>query len=196
MSALAGSIVAETPDWVVGEMPPGYQTRMAEIRRLTDEMHAMDEIGRVLWQTRDPLRQAVRALLSALRCEVVSPPDGDGPIAVRLDEKHRLLVHVAGPGGAIHKTSDDLSYAFQIMQRAEDHDRVALLANVDPGTPPSERPDPVMPDALKVVQRMGLNVVEASTLFGMWRISLQDPARAHKLLERLHAQDGGVFVLS
>jgi hypothetical protein len=196
MAGLARLTVADTPEWVVAEMPPGYQTRLGEIQRLSAELHDMDEVARVLWQSGDPLRQATRALVSQLRCEVVSPPDSDGPIAARLDDRHRLLVHVAGPAGAIHKTSDDLAYAFQVLQHAEDHDRLVLLVNADPGAPIAQRPDPVTPDALKVVQRMGLNVIEAATLFGLWRLSLQEPGRAQKLLERLHAQDGGLFALS
>lgn len=196
MSGLARSAVAETPDWVVGEMPPGYQTRMAEIQRLSDEMHAMDAIGRVLWQTGEPLRHAVRALLGTLKCDVESAPDPDGPIGARLDHARRLLFLVADAGGPIQKTSPDLARAFQIMQFADERDRVVLVANVDPNARPADRPSAVMADAQKVVQRMGVNVLEASSLFGLWRLSMQDATRARTLLERLHAQDGGVLALT
>lgn len=196
MTALARPTVAETPDWVVAEMPPGYQTRMAEIQRLSEDLHAMDEIARVLWQTGEPLKHAVRALVATLKCEVESAPGADGPIAVKLDTTRRLLLHVAGPSGAIQKTSEDLANAFQILQFADDRDRVVLVANADAGARLSDRPDPVMPDALKVVQRMGLNVLETSTLFRLWRLSMENQGKARTLLERLHAQDGGPFVLS
>jgi hypothetical protein len=73
---------------------------------------------------------------------------------------------------------------------------VVLVANADAGARLSDRPDPVMPDALKVVQRMGLNVLETSTLFRLWRLSMENQGKARTLLERLHAQDGGPFVLS
>jgi hypothetical protein len=196
MTGLEQSTVADTPEWVVAEMPPGYQTRLGEIQRLSAELSAMDEVGRVLWQTGDPLRRALRALLASLKCEVVSPQNTDDPIAVRLENRRRLLIHVVAEGGVVNKTSDDLSYAFQILQHADELDRVVLLVNANPGAPLSERPAPVTPDALKVAQRMGVNVVEAVTFFGLWRMSLQDSSRAPRALERLHAQDGGLFVLS
>ena len=196
MSALARSTVAETPDWVVGEMPPGYQTRMAEIQRLSDEMHAMDAIGRVLWQTGDPLKHAVRALLSSLKCEVEPSEDADAPISAKLDQTRRLLFLVADAAGPIQKTSQDLAHAFQIMQFADERDRVVLVTNVDPSARPSERPSAVTADAQKVVQRMGVNILEASTLFGLWRLSLQDATKARTLLERLHAHDGGPLALT
>ena len=40
-------------------MPPGYQTRLGEIERLSADLDAMDRIGRVLWESGEPLRDAV-----------------------------------------------------------------------------------------------------------------------------------------
>jgi hypothetical protein len=74
-------------------------------------------------------------------------------------------------------------------------DRVVFVANNDPATPPADRPDPVLPDALDVLHRMGVDVVTTTTLFRLWRLSLEDQEKAWKALERLHAQDGGPFVM-
>jgi uncharacterized protein involved in propanediol utilization len=43
---------------------------------------------------------------------------------------------------------------------------------------------------------MGVNVATTGTLIGLWRQSFTDPQRVRTLLDRLHAQDGGAFVVS
>jgi hypothetical protein len=75
------------------------------------------------------------------------------------------------------------------------NDRVVFVANNGPATPPADRPDPVLPDALDVLQRMSVNVVTTSTLFRLWRLWYEDQQKAQKALDRLHAQDGGPFVI-
>jgi hypothetical protein len=75
------------------------------------------------------------------------------------------------------------------------NDRVVLVANNDPTSPPAGRPDPAFPDALGVLQRMGVVVVTTATLFRLWRLSYEDQPKARKVLERLHAQDGGLFTI-
>jgi len=195
MTALAQPAVGRAPDWVIAEMPPGYHTRMEEIQRLSADLHALDEIGRVLWQTGDPLKDAVRAVLAALKCEVESTPGAIGSIVVKLDATRRLLLHVSRASGAIQKTSEDLAQAFQVLQFAGERDRVVLVANPDGDTRPAERPDPVTADALHVLQRVGVNVLDTPTLFRLWRLSYEDPGRVRTSLERLHAQEGGRFVM-
>ena len=187
--------LAQAPEWVVAEMPPGYQTRLIEIQRLSADLRAMDSIGRVLWETGEPLRDAVGAVFGALKCEVDATAGTAGPIAVKLGESRRLLVVVSGAAGPIQKTNEELAQAFQAVQFAAADDRVVLVANNNPATPPADRPDPVLPDALGVLHRMGVGVVTTATLFRLWRLSLEDQERARKALERLHAQDGGPFVI-
>ena len=187
--------LAQAPEWVVAEMPPGYQTRLIEIQRLSADLRAMDSIGRVLWETGEPLRDAVGAVFGALKCEVDATAGTAGPIAVKLGESGRLLVVVSGAAGPIQKTNEELAQAFQAVQFAAVDDRVVLVVNNDPATPPAERPDPVLPDALDVLLRMGVVVVTTATLFRLWRLSLEDEQKARKVLERLHAQDGGLFVI-
>lgn len=176
-------------------MPPGYQTRLLEIQRLSADLHAMDRIGRTLWETGEPLREGVGTLLGALRCEVDASPGTAGLIAAALDDSRRLLVLVSGAASPVQKTNEELALAFQAVQFAAAGDRVVYVVNHDPATRPADCPDPVLPDALGMLQRMGVNVATTATLFRLWRLSLEDPPKARAALERLHGQDGGLFVV-
>jgi hypothetical protein len=78
---------------------------------------------------------------------------------------------------------------------ANDDDRIVLVANTDPATRPAGRRDPIDADATKLLRRLGANLLLAPTLFAVWTLSLQDRDRARSSIERLHAQDGGLFEL-
>ena len=187
--------VAGAPDWMVAEMPPGYQTRLLEIRRLSADLKAMDGIGCVLWQTGEALRDAVGKLFAALKCEVDPMPGDTGAIAVGLGGLRRLLLVVSAAAGPIQKMNEELACSFRAVQFAGENDRVVLVVNNHPTTPPADRPDPILPDALGVVQRMGVNVLTTVALFRLWRLSLEDQQKARKALDHLHAQDGGQIPL-
>ncbi len=187
--------VAGAPDWMVAEMPPGYQTRLLEIKRLSADLQAMDVIGCVLWETGEALRDAVATLFAALKCEVDLTPGDTGAIAVGLGGSRRLLLVVSGAGSSIQKTNGELARSFQAQQFAGANDRVVLVVNNHPATPPADRPDPIHPDALGVLQKMGVDVLTTVTLFRMWRLSIEDQQKARSALDRLHAQDGGRFLL-
>jgi len=196
MTELTQPALSQAPEWIAAEMPPGYQTRLFEIQRLSADLHAMDRIGRVLWETGEPLRDAVGAVFGALKCDVDATPGTDGPIVVKLSESRRLLLLVSGAASPIQKTDQELAQAFQVVQFAGANDRVVIVANNDPATPPADRPDAVLPDALGVLHRMGVDVVTTATLFRLWRLSYEDQQKARKTLERLHEQDGGPFVIA
>jgi hypothetical protein len=195
MTVRTQPVLAQAPDWIAAEMPPGYQTRLLEIRRLSADLHTMDRFGRVLWETGEPLRDAVSAVFGALKCEVDITAGPAGPLAVKLGDARRLLLLVSSAAGPIEKTNEELAQAFQAVQFAAPDDRVVFVANNEPATPSGERPDPVLPDALAVLHRMGVGVVTTTTLFKLWRLSLDDQQKARQALDRLHAQDGGPFVL-
>ncbi len=186
--------LTKAPEWMSAEMPPGYQTRLWEMERLAADLDAMDRIGRVLWETGEPLLDAVVALFGALKCEVDATSGPTGPIVVKLDESHRLLLVASDAASPIQKTDEGLARAFRAVQFASANDRVVLLASNDPATPPADRPDPALPDALGVLQRMGVAVMPTAALFRLWRLWYEDQPKAQKHLERLHAQDGGLFV--
>jgi len=177
-------------------MPPGYQTRVVEIERLMSELREMEAIGRVLYETGEPLKDGVRAVFNALKCEGEPTPEAPWSLAVKLDGSRRLLVYVPGTDAQLQKTSDALTHAFQLVQLAGERDRVLRVANNDPAVPPAQRPDPVRPDAMQVLQRMGVNVTTTGALVNLWRLSFTDPQRVRTLLDRLHAQDGGAFVVA
>jgi hypothetical protein len=195
MTVRTQPVLTLAPEWIAAEMPPGYQTRLLEIRRLSADLHTMDRFGRVLWETGDALREAVGAVFGALKCEVEVTAGPAGPVVVKLGDARRLLLLVSGAAGPIEKTSEELAQAFQVVQFASADDRVVFVGNNDPATPPPDRADPVRPDALGVLGRMGVDVVTTSTVFKLWRLSLEDQQKARQALDRLHAQDGGTFVL-
>jgi hypothetical protein len=195
MTGQTQAVLTEAPEWMSAEMPPGYQTRLSEIERLSADLDAMDRIGRVLWGTGEPLRDAVGALFNALKCEVDDTPGSTGPLVVKLGESRRLLLVVSGSASPIKKTDEELAQAFRAVQFASANDRVVFVANNDPATPPADRPDPVLPDALGVLQRMSVNAVTTATLFRLWRLWYEDQPKARKVLERLLAEDGGLFTI-
>jgi len=195
MTGQAQAALTEAPEWLSAEMPPGYQTRLWEMKRLSADLDAMDRIGRVLWRTGEPLRDAVDALFNALKCDVDATLGSTGPLVVKLGESRRLLLVVSGSLGPIKKTDEELAHAFRAVQFASTNDRVVLVANNDPATPPADRPDPALPDALGVLQRMGVAVVTTATLFRLWRLWYEDQPKARKVLARLLAEDGGLFTI-
>jgi hypothetical protein len=183
-------VLDQGPDWMPAEMPPGYRTRLLEIERLSADLQAMDGIGRVLWATGEPLRDAVTRLFAELKCEVEAPQEAGGPIAVTLGPSQRLLVLVSETVGPIHKTHDEITRAFQAVQFADANDRVVFLAQGDPATPPADRSDPVLPDAQGLLEKMGVEVVSTTSVFRLWRLWLEDQQKARKALQRLHAEEG------
>ena len=73
-------------------------------------------------------------------------------------------------------------------------DRVIIAANIPCDKPANARPDPpATPEALRLIQGLGANVVATPTLFGLWRFSLKDKGSVRESIKRLHALDGGIF---
>jgi hypothetical protein len=193
MSMLAQ--LANDPEWLVAEMPPGYQNRVAEIQRLTEDLRTMGRFGRLLCQVGPELTEAVRDTFAVLRFDVDEMPDASA-LTVRLDSRRRLLLYVSAATGAIQKKGPELAQVFRLVQElADDGDRVVLLGNSDPNTRPADRVTPVGPEAQDLLRRLGANFLAAPTLFSMWSLSLHDMDRARAWVERLYSQDGGMFVL-
>jgi hypothetical protein len=195
MTGRTQAAFAQAPEWVADEMPPGYRTRLVEIERLSGDLREMDRIGCVLWETGEPLRDAVSAVFGALRCEVDGASGAAGPIVVKLGEARRLLLVVSGAASQVEKTHEDLVRAFQALQFAGAGDRVVFVTSNDPATPPADRPDPLSPDARDMLENMGVDIVTTATLFRLWRLAFEDERKARTALEHLHAQNGGPFVI-
>lgn len=176
------------PEWVVSQMPPGYQNRVAEIQRLVADLQDMGRFGRLLWQTGPQLNEAVRDVFVALKLEteLVQSSSVLG-VAVRLDGQRRLLFHASAATETIEKKSAELARIFQMLHEvAEGSDRVVLVTNVDPETPPADRADAMTPDALNFLIRIGASHLPATTLFTLWKLGLQNPERARAQVERLY----------
>src|SRR5262245_41055134 len=126
--------ISQAPDWVIAEMPPGYHNRLDEIRRLTEDLRALDSFARLLWANGTPLTEAVRDAFVALQFDAAIMPGHTSDISVRLNGR-RLLVHVVPTPEVIRKKSADLARVFQLLhESAEDGDRVVLVSNAAPAT--------------------------------------------------------------
>ena len=181
------------PDWLVAEMPPGYQTRFAEIQRLSAEMQAMDRFARLLWESGPELREAVAETFGSLKCAPEPVPGDTSVLMVKLDPRRRLLVAVAETDGVIEKKSPELARAFRLVHEiGGEDDRTLLVTSGDRAKPPNARAADVSPEALKLLTRIGVNVLPAATLFNVWSLSQMDPSRARTYLEKVHALDGGM----
>src|SRR3954468_22580215 len=90
------------PDWVVAEMPPGYETRLSEIQRLIADLNEMNRFARLLTELGPRLAESARAVFAAMKfeTELVEGP-ADALVAVRLDGKRRLLVVPSSTNGPV-----------------------------------------------------------------------------------------------
>ena len=185
------------PDWVVAEMPPGYETRLSEIQRLITDLNAMNRFARLLTELGARLAESVCDAFTAMKfeTELVEGP-AESLVAVRLDGNRRLLLIPSSSSGPVQKKGAELTEVFRVLQEvAGDPDRVVLVTNVDPETRPADRPPAIAPDALALLTRMGVIHFPASALFKLWKLSFQGMDRARAQVERLHAADPGTFEL-
>ncbi|MGE0702805.1 MAG: hypothetical protein AB7F99_08360 [Vicinamibacterales bacterium] len=192
MDALVAAAV-DAPDWVLSEMPPGYQNRVAEIRRLSAELEDMSRFGRLLWAIGPSLRESVVDLFAALRFNAEPLPSVESTVAAKLDHR-RLLMLVSSADRTIDKQGPEVAQTFALLhQTAGEHDRVVLITNGDRMQAPVSRAPQIAPDALKLLQRMGVNILPAPTLFKLWTVAGHNVDQAKRLVSRLHEQDGGLF---
>jgi hypothetical protein len=185
------------PDWVVAEMPPGYQNRVREIQMLVADLEAMGRFGRLLTETGARLGEAVRDVFASLRYETALMADETSTaVVVGLDGRRRLLVHVAGDGQVIQKKSPEIARVFQVLQEvAEESDHVVFVTNAEPQRKPADRGRSVTAEAEGFLSRLAVSHVSALTLFALWKLSLQEPERAREQVLRLHTHEGGPFEL-
>lgn len=198
MGAIAETLAQTAPPWVTAEMPPGYQNRMAEIERLVADLEAMGRFGRLLWQVGAPLAETACDAFKTLKFDShVAGQPSDSIVVVALDGTRRLLLLVSPTREPVQKKGAELAQAFQLLHEvAGDADRVVLVLNTEPETRPADRGQAMTPDAATLLRRMGVSYLNGATIFGLWKMSLEDPSRARTHVERLFAQDGGLFELS
>jgi hypothetical protein len=191
------TLALHQPDWLAAEMPPGYRNRLEELQRLSRELEELERFGRLLCAVGPELGDAVRDMLAALELDTVAAPGGNGSsIVVKLDSGRRLFLYVSPSEHPVQRRSQELAHVFQIIhEQASEGDRVVLIANHSPTVRPAERRDGVDAEAVSLLKRLGANYVAGPTLFTLWSLSLQDRKRAREVFDRIHAQDGGVFVM-
>ncbi len=186
----------QQPEWVTPELPPAYNDLARQMAALKQEAAKFESFGALLWQTGQPLVRAVRDVFAAMRFDAGLAENGASYDAhVQLDANRRLLLQVIGSSGPINKQSPKITQILQtIQQEATEHDRIVLVANVYCETPVRDRTlEPVTPDALRLILGLGANLVVASTLFGLWKFSLQDLDDARKSVFSLHKLNGGIY---
>jgi hypothetical protein len=185
------------PEWVVAEMPAGYQNRLTEIQRLVADLQQMGRYARLLWQIGPELGEAARDAFTALKSDAEAASVGTTTlVTVKIETRGRLLLLPSVATTTIQKKSAEISHVFQLLQEvAEETDRVVLVTNVDAEKPPAERVPALGPDALALVTRMGASHVTGPTLFSLWKLSMEQMDRARAQITRLYAEDAGTFEL-
>lgn len=187
--------VDEQPAWVAAELPPEYGEIARKIANLRHEARKYERFADVLWCKGQPLKLGVRDVFAALEFKTdLSDETANYDLAVELEPQRRLLVEVLAGVSPLDKRSPDIARALRAIQEAGPGDRVVFAANIPCDKPVAMRQEvPAAPDALRLIQGLGANLVTTATLFGFWRYSLQDLAGARKSVHLLHALDGGIF---
>ncbi|HUR36089.1 MAG TPA: hypothetical protein VM032_19940 [Vicinamibacterales bacterium] len=186
------------PDWVVAEMPPGYQNRVREIQMLMSDLQAMSRFGRLLTDTGGRLGEIVRDVFVTLGLDTALMADEQSTaVVVGLPQgRGRLLVHVAADAQIVQKKSPEIGRLFQVLHEvAEDRDRVVFVTNTEATRPPADRLGALTADASAFLTRLGVSHVASTTLFALWKLALQEPDRAREQVLRLHEHQGGTFEL-
>jgi len=183
------------PDWVVAEMPPGYQNRVAEIQRLAADLESMGRFGRLLTETGARLGETVRDVLASLQYDATLTVDGNVTTVVAPLDRGRIYMHIASDGQLIQKKSPEIARVFQLLQASDDRDHIVLITNAEPDRRPADRGQALSAEAAGFITRMGASHLAATILFALWKLSLEEPDRAREQVVRLHAHEGGVFEL-
>lgn len=182
--------------WVIAELPPAYAEIAEKIAALRKDAKKYEEIAGVLWQTGLPLAVGVRDIFAALQFETaLNERESGSTVRVNLGGDRHLVVEVAGAPETIDRKSPVMTGLLRVLQDdVSDRDRLVLALNAWCHLPLAERKkDLISPDALKLAQRVGANVVATSTLFGIWKYSLKDLDAARQSVNKLYSHDGGYF---
>ena len=183
------------PDWVIAEMPAGYRIRLEEIQRLATDLQEMGKFARLLCAVGPELGEAVRDAFGVMKFDADLVQGPTLPLVVaRLDGGKRLLLIASGSTDTVQKKSPELTEVFHLLQDStEEGDRVVLVTNVDPTTPPASRAAALAPDALALLARMGAVHLNGPTLFNLWKVSHQALDKAREQVQQLHAADAETF---
>jgi hypothetical protein len=183
-------------EWIRAELPPAYAEIADKIEALRRDAQKYEEIAGVLWQVGEPLAAGVRDIFLALKFDATLVEHEHGQnIRVPLGNDRRLIVEVAGSREAIDRKCPAFTELLRLLQNeATDQDRLVLALNGWCDLPPDARKnDLITPDALKLAQRVGANIIPTTTLFGLWKLSLTNVESARQSVMKLYSHDGGFF---
>jgi hypothetical protein len=183
-------------EWIKAELPPAYAEIADKIEALRKEAQQYEGIAGVLWQVGQPLAAGIRDIFVALKFDAtLVEHEGGQSVRVQLGGDKRLIVEVAGSKEAIDRKCPAFTELLRLLQNeATDQDRLVLAVNAWCELPPDQRKsDLISPDALKLAQRVGANILPTTTLFGIWRFSLTNLEGARQTVMKLYSHDGGFF---
>lgn len=184
------------PSWIIGELPPAHAEIALKIEALRKDAQKYEGVAGVLWQVGQPLAEGIRDIFQELTFEAtLTAHDGGHNVRVHLGNGRRLIVEVAGAAEAIERKAPAITELLRLLQEeAGDKDRLVLAVNAWCHLPiDARKSDLITPEALKIAQRVGANVVATSTLFGIWKYSLTDLDAARQSVMQLYSHDGGIF---
>ena len=171
MSALP--LVTESiPDWVIAEMPPGYQNRVVEIQRLSEEIRSMDRFGALALAG----CETSGAEACTMRCrtwvrsradtgfngrirngQAGCAPSPVAPFAPRPTTSFRRRALSSRTSSSCCTRWLRTSIAWSSLPTATRRAR------------PEDRPESIEPEALNLLRRLGANVLPGPTLFSCGR---------------------------
>ena len=187
---------AQSPSWIIPELPSAYAEIALKIEALRKDAQKYEGIAGVLWQVGKPLAVGVREIFSELKFESTLTERGEAwGVRVNLGGDRQLIVQVAGSPEAIDRKSPAITELLRMLQDdVNDRDRLVLALNAWCDVPlDARKKDLITPEALKLAQRVGANVVATSTLFGLWKYALTDLEAARQSVMRLYSHEGGFF---
>lgn len=180
----------------MAELPPAYAEIAGKIAALRQEAQKYENVAGVLWQMGRPLAVGVRDIFAALQYDAtLTEQDSRYNVRVDLGGGRHLVAEVVGSTDAIDRKSPAITELLRTLQNeVRDQDRLVLAANAWCELPlDARKQEPVTPDAVKLLQRVGANIVATSTLFGIWKYSLTNMDAARQSVMKLYSHDGGFF---
>jgi hypothetical protein len=187
------------PVWI-GQFSPAEKLELdAQIANLTEQRSVFESRGRLLWQTGEPLVEAVRDTFSDLGFEAKQTARGHTfDLEVIVTPARRLLVEVTGADGPLAKSSGKIGQVLatrQLESFREGADRIVIAANMFRRIAPQSRVEPpITANALPLLAEMGCNIVLTSVLHEWWLLSRRgklEEARGHVM--ELLDQNGGLY---
>jgi hypothetical protein len=184
------------PDWADAEMPPSYGAALEDAKRSIGEVKELRTIAGLLWATGEDLEVAVRDAFRDIGYTAQRTAKGTTyDVTVELAPSKRFLVEVTGVEGMLKKDSNKIGQALAAQQVAQAGDRILIALNAHRETPVKKRAglEPVSREALDLLTRLNVSVIETSHLFEIWKAHTTDSALATTRVGDLYSAPGGLF---